>query len=329
MTQRVCVIGGATWDVFFTTTQADLIKDGRRDAKPVLAFPYGGKVDAADIMYGFGGGAANVAIGLANLGVRADIVTRIGQDWRGAEIIKNLHRSGVGTKQVQKDRQEKTALAFIVTAGQGRDHVAFVARGASANLNTPSKLSNRYQWCYFTAMTAKNWYVRLEKLFRSFSRQGGKIFWNPGAAQLSQPHKLVSLLPYVTVLDVNKDEATLLLDKLRRKHTQSVSSLIMSLRALGPKLVLITCGNKGAYLADSKQIRYQPVYNVKPINTTGAGDAFGSGFLAGYITSGSNLKVAMQWGMLNSNAVIMQVGAQKGLLNLRTVSNFQSTYDRT
>jgi len=83
MTQRVCVIGGATWDVFFTTTQADLIKDGRRDAKPVLAFPYGGKVDAADIMYGFGGGAANVAIGLANLGVRADIVTRIGQDCHG------------------------------------------------------------------------------------------------------------------------------------------------------------------------------------------------------------------------------------------------------
>ena len=55
-------------------------------------------------------------------------------------------------------------------------------------------------------------------------------------------------------------------------------------------------------------------FKVNPVNTTGAGDAFGSGFLAGFINSNSNAKTALHLGMLNSTAVIMHKGAQKGLL---------------
>ena len=55
-------------------------------------------------------------------------------------------------------------------------------------------------------------------------------------------------------------------------------------------------------------------FKVNPVNTTGAGDAFGSGFLAGFINSNSNAKTALHLGMLNATAVIMHNGAQKGLL---------------
>lgn len=329
MEQRVCVIGGSTWDVLFTTSQADLVNVGGRRTEPLLAFPYGGKVDATEVIYGYGGGAANVAVGLAHLGVRVDVVTRIGKEWRGQEVIKNFHGFGVGTKQIQKDRQLKTALAFIVTAGQGHDHVAFVSRGATINLSVPSTLPQKYQWCYVSALVGKDWSAKLGRLFKSFSNQGGKIFWNPGAAQLAEPQKMLSLLKYVTVLDLNNDEASLLLRKLKRSPSTSINTLVKNLRLLGPELVLITAGKNGAYLDDGNKVLHHPIYNVTPINTTGAGDAFGSGWLAGYLASGWNLNVAMQWGMLNSNSVIMHPGAQKGLLSLSTLPKFRAMYDES
>ncbi|MDP3986411.1 MAG: carbohydrate kinase family protein [Candidatus Veblenbacteria bacterium] len=328
MEQRVCVIGGATWDAFFTTAQADLVKASAGRGQPALAFPYGGKVDAQEVLYGFGGGAANVAVGLTHLGVRADVLTRVGRDWRGSEVAKNFRHVGVGTRLLQYDRSTKTALAFIVTAGRGHDHVAFVARGATVNLHVPPRLPGRYQWCYVSALATPDWSVKLRRLFGNFTRQGGSIFWNPGAGQLAEPKKLAALLRYVTVLDLNSDEARLLLRRLKRGSFRNVPAMLKALKALGPKLVLVTCGHEGAYLYDGTHCMYHEVYQVKPVNTTGAGDAFGSGWLAGYLASGMNLNVAMQWGMLNSNSVITQVGAQRGLLTMSTLAKFRAFYDR-
>ena len=327
MEHRVCVIGGSTWDALFTTAQADLMHVGGRRTEPVLAFPYGGKVDAVEVMYGFGGGAANVAVSLAHLGIRTDVITRVGSDWRGQEIIKNFHKLGVSTKLVQHDRKEKTALAFIVTAGRGHDHVAFVSRGATRNLTIPTCLPEKYQWCYVTALAVSDWYDRLEKLFRSFHAQGGKIFWNPGAIQLAESKKVASLLKYVSVIDLNNDEVAILLKKLKGSRLSSMAALVKGLKNFGPEFALVTCGQKGAYLYDGSKMIYHPIYKVKPANTTGAGDAFGAGWLAGYLASGWNLNVAMQWGMLNSNSVIMHVGAQKGILSLSTLPKFRAIYD--
>jgi len=329
MEHKVCVIGGATWDALFTTAQADLIHIGGGSSEAVLAFPYGGKVDAVDVTYGFGGGGANVAVSLAHLGVTVDIITRVGCDSHGDEVINNLRKFGVATRYVQKDKRNKTALAFIVTAGQGRDHVAFVARGATQNLNIPLRLPIKYQWTYVTAVAALNWYKRLAKLFRDYSQQGGNIFWNPGAMQLAEPKKVVSLLKYVTVIDLNNDEAADLVKKIKGKRVSSIIKLVSALKEMGPKYVLVTAGRGGAYLHNGSRVIHHPVYRVKPVNTTGAGDAFGAGFLAGYLASGWNLNVAMQWGMLNSNSVIMHVGAQKGILSLSTLPKFRAIYDPT
>ncbi len=327
MEQKVCVIGGATWDVLFTTSQADIINVHGRRTEPVLAFPYGGKVDALEVIYGFGGGAANVAVGLSYLGVEVDIITRLGRDWRGNEVIKNLRKFGVNVKNVQKDNHLKTALAFIVTAGQGHDHVAFVARGASVNLTIPSKLSEKYRWIYVTALIMPDWHKKLIRLFSYLNSRGINIFWNPGSAQLTEPTKIISLLKYVTVLDLNNDEANILLKAMKQKAEHKIPIQLKKIRSLGPELVLITAGRGGAYLYDGNKIIYQPIYGIKPVNTTGAGDAFGSGWLAGYLASGHNLKVAMQWGMLNSNSVILHPGAQKGLLSLSTLPKFRAIYD--
>jgi len=311
MKHHILTIGGATWDVLLTTNECYLLPGG---SGKLLGFPYGGKVDVSKAVYGFGGGAANVAVGLSKLGLKTSIITRLGNDWRGREVVKNLQHYKIDTTKVQKDKKMVTPLSFVITSCGPRDHVVFVDRAASQNLQIPRQPDKTATWLYLTSLAAPTWSVSLGKLFRASKARGVKVFWNPGSKQLHEFEFLKKLLPYVTILNVNKEEAELLAHK-----KTSVPDLLKYLKSLGPQAVLITAGAAGAYYFDGNQILYRAALKVKPVNTTGAGDAFGSGFLAGLIQTG-DAKQAMHWGMLNSSSVITDHGAQKGLLSLKDVT---------
>ncbi|MFZ5391090.1 MAG: carbohydrate kinase family protein [Patescibacteria group bacterium] len=312
MKNEVCTIGSATWDVFFTTPQAVL---GRCSNDDYLMFPYGGKIDALNVKYGFGGGAANVAVALSRLGIKATILTRLGRDWRGREVANNLSAQGVKLSLLQYDKTLVTPLSFIATGGGSHDHVAFVDRGSAKGLKLPASLPGSMSWFYITSLADKNWSGALFKLFLSAAKNEQKIFWNPGAAQIAQRQKMIRLLPLVEVLDVNKEEAEI----LTASNNKSVPVLLKKLKSLGSKAVLITDGGKGAYYFDGQLIIHQPSFKIKPLNTTGAGDSFGAGWLAGYMYSQGDIRQAMLWGMRNATAVIKTIGAQNGLLGLKQI----------
>jgi len=320
MKNNICVIGGATWDALFTTSKAALLPNRSMQQK-FLAFPYGGKVDADDVIYGFGGGAANASVGLARLGLNTAIITRVGKDWRGQEVVKNLQANKVITKNVQVDSKETTALSFIVTTGGAHDHVAFVSRGSTSNLQLPTQISKEFNWFYITSLATKDWNVKLLQLFKNCKKSNQQIFWNPGARQFTNNKALKKLLPYVAILDLNKEEAELVARDLKLKYV-GVVGLLKALHKIGPEGVLITDGANGAYFYDGQKVHYQKSYRITPINTTGAGDGFGCGFLAGYLQSNKNVAEGLQWGMLNSSSVIMHSGPQKGLLTVSQLKKF-------
>jgi sugar/nucleoside kinase (ribokinase family) len=324
MRDSVLAIGGATWDVLFTTPEAKLLGD-KRSSQRLLAFPYGSKVDAHGVSYGFGGGAANVAVALARLGVKTGIATRVGGDWRGQEVIKNLRAHKVATSLVQLDSTQTTPLAFIVTTGGAHDHVAFVSRGASVNFSLPRVVPAAYSWVYLTSLATPRWQVELRALFAHLKQSRSQVFWNPGIAQLAAGRKLKPLLQYVSILDLNHEEAQVLARDMRLTYT-NIGSLLRSLQALGPRAVLITDGANGAYYYDGEQVLHCPALKVKPVNTTGAGDAFGAGFLAGYLHSRGDVRVALDWGMYSSSSVITHVGAQRGLLTRAKLNAFSKRH---
>lgn len=327
MKDQVCVMGGATWDVLFTIPQARLVMP-KKAHEHFLAFPYGGKVDAEGIVYGFGGGAANVSVGLRRLGVPSAILTRVGYDWRGHEVEKNLRREKVDVKLVQKDSENTTPLSFVVTTGGAHDHVAFVSRGAATALQLPKELSRKFTWVYATALAMPQWRSSMSILFSHLHSHGQHILWNPGTKQLGSGKQLTSLLRYVTILDVNREEAELLAHDSHKAY-HGVAGLLKVLKSFGPQAVLVTDGAKGAYYYDGSRVVWQPSYKVTPVNTTGAGDSFGAGFLAGFIESKGDVQRAMHWGMLNASSVIMHAGAQRGLLHMHQIQNFSKRYART
>ncbi len=317
---KITVIGGSTWDVMLTTHEALLTKSRTRAGlKEFLGFEYGSKIDTSQAEYTFGGGGANVAVGLSRLGMKAHIVTRVGKDWRGREIVEHLKKDKVKVGAVQYDRKLLSAVSLIVTAGGANEHVAFVDRGATINLEVKNYGTN--EWTYVTSLANSKWPSMMSRLLTREVDLGNNVFWNPGSLQLKQPTKLKPLLKYVTVLDLNRAEGEKLTRDLRLP-TGSIKNILTSLYKLGCKIVIITSGRIGAYCYDGKKYYFRKSFKLKPTNTIGAGDAFGSGWLAGFIHSGGSIKKAMDWGMANSNSVIMKAGAQKGLLNTSEINKF-------
>lgn len=125
-------------------------------------------------------------------------------------------------------------------------------------------------------------------------------------------HRLARIYKRSQILLLNRDEAALVGGGKR----DDLNDLFDKLHALGPKIVVITDGPKGAF-ASGPDGRYQmPNYPdpKPPYERTGAGDAFSATFVAA-LMKGSNIEGALQWAPINAMSVVQQVGAQKGLLS--------------
>jgi sugar/nucleoside kinase (ribokinase family) len=77
----------------------------------------------------------------------------------------------------------------------------------------------------------------------------------------------------------------------------------------------VTDGKHGVYVATKDMLYFHPAAQVKSVNTLGAGDAFGSCFVAS-ILQGKKLEDAIRCGIINAGSVIMHHGAKTGLLSL-------------
>jgi sugar/nucleoside kinase (ribokinase family) len=91
----------------------------------------------------------------------------------------------------------------------------------------------------------------------------------------------------------------------------------------GPKIVVITDGPAGAYAYDGSEFIYMPPYPdpAPPIDRTGAGDAFSS-TVAAALALDLPLKIALEWGPVNSMSVVQYIGAREGLLTREELERY-------
>jgi len=142
--------------------------------------------------------------------------------------------------------------------------------------------------------------------------------FNPSSYLAKQgKRKLASILRATTILVLNKSEARLLLNK----KIDNIVKLVKELNKLGPQIIVITEGAKGIVAYDGNTLHTLPAYRVKVVNTTGAGDAFASGFLAGILHK-NNIVHALEMGMANAASVIQFHGTKNKLLTHRQAHKF-------
>ena len=177
----------------------------------------------------------------------------------------------------------------------------------------PRKLDSNTNWIYFSSI-AEHTLPFHKKVGEYLKRHPDiKMGFNPGTFQLRfGAEKLREIYRHTYVLFVNREEAAYIL----RTKNEDIKFLFNGLHALGPKVVVITDGPKGAYASDGINKYFMPPYPdpKPPISRTGAGDAFSCGFFCGLVY-GLSVYDALHWAPIESMHVVQSFGAQTGLLS--------------
>jgi hypothetical protein len=317
------VIGGATQDLMFYTDDSVIIKNpNTKDItrQKLIAFEYGAKLNAQAAYFTMGGGAQNVSVAMAKLGLRVSILTAIGDDGVGEEIRKNLKASNVDFSLMKVYPKDRSSFSFIVNTGTFKEHVIFSYRGANYvfKLDAADLKKFKTKWFYVTSLQGDSWRKNLHTIFQTASEKSIKLAWNPGGTQLAAGYKFIKqYLKFTEVFHLNKDEATELVLSYG-KRVFDIEKLLITIKSWGPAIVVITDGANGGYAFDGKKIYYKKALNIKGICTTGAGDSFCSTFVWALMKY-HDIRVALQAGIINSNNVITEIGAENGLLTARQI----------
>lgn len=305
----VLTIGAATRDVFI---QSKKFKSHRNELAPDgldACFPLGTKIDLDSILFETGGGATNAAVTFARFGLKTACLARVGNDAGGREIRDRLAAEGVETSLVQTDKRERTGYSLILLSGNGQRAI-LVYRGATRHID--QKAINWKQikprWIYLTSLGGNE--ALLKEVFAQAKRLGTHFAWNPGNAEISLGYKKLSRwLVQTDILILNREEAAELADTAPRQ----IDHLIHRLGPVPRQAFIMTDGKNGAYFHSRGTTWFAPPLSGKRINTTGAGDAFGSAFTAAIIQTG-NFEKSLRAGMLNALGVITHMGAKAGIL---------------
>lgn len=323
----IITIGGATRDITFLTDKGRVVETPENPTEQrLLGFEYGAKIRSEDVRTNFGSGACNAAASLAKIGLDVAVCTRVGDDDEGRSILENMASRGVDTGLIQKDENKNTGFAFIViNEGGGGERVIFVHKGAATNLEIREEDIAGAGWVYLSALCG-DWEEQLEKILEAVRDNGIKLVWNPGETEIAAGRKkLEKMLEATEIFIVNKDEAIELITgdsntRIDAEKVDNPAELAKILKSWGPQTVVVTDGKNGACLCSGTEIFQVPAFIGKQIDTTGAGDAFGAGLLAGYVISG-NFDTALKFGILNSAGTVSDYGAQNGILTREEIEN--------
>ncbi len=302
---KVICVGAATQDVFLTGKALTAKRDVRTH-NYVELFPLGAKIELGGVFFDTGGGATNAAVTFARQGLRAEFAGKIGHDPAGSEIIRVLKKEGVVTDHVAYDTKQASGYSVLLLAPNG-ERTVLVYRGASHNLEGRDFDIKTLDgdWFYVTSLAGN--FKLLHQIIKHARGSGAKIAWNPGSDEIAKPKKILAMLPDIEVLIGNTTE-------IKQIFGGEAPKDIMS-RAFGHcPYIVMTDGANGTYATDSSKIYYAGQYQkVKVIDRSGAGDAFGSGFVSA-IAQNLSIEDAITLGSANSTSVVQKIGAKTGIL---------------
>ncbi|MDD3284986.1 MAG: carbohydrate kinase family protein [Patescibacteria group bacterium] len=315
----IITIGGATQDIMYYTSDAEIINNKKNILKQkLIAFEYGAKILSNDITITFGGGGMNTAINCSILGLKTSTFLNLGTDWIGELILKELKNKKVDTKYITQDKKYYSGFSFIINYKHDNEHTIFGHRGSNNELIiSKEKLAKiNAKWFYIASLSGKENIIKqnIDNIFKKATAKNIKIAWNPGEKQIKYGNKFFKkYLKNINFFNINKDEAIELVSSSGIK-TNNIENIIRIIHSWGAEIVSITDGINGAYIFDGKKLYYKKATIQKCMNTTGAGDAYGSSFVSGMILYKNDLEKSLKLAIQQSGNVVSKIGAQRGLM---------------
>ncbi len=311
-------IGDIVIDAFIKLKDAEV--SGEPDTENYkICVPFGEKVpyEEVDILYAVGN-ASNAAISAARLGLTSALVTNLGEDKDGGQCLDTLKKNNVVTDFVKINPGMKTNYHYVLWYGAER---TILIKHEKYPYELPDV--GEPKWIYFSSVsdTAFPFHNIVSEYLEKHPNIN--LAFQPGKNEIKLgKEKLEGLYKNSKVFVCNVEEA----EKILGVQSLDIEKLLQGMRELGPQIVLITDGPKGAYASDGKDTWFMKPYPdpKPPVSRTGAGDAFASTFVSAIIL-GKDLPEAMAWAGINAMAVVQHVGANVGLLTKEKLEEYLKT----
>ena len=304
---KILAIGAAVQDIFLSHSVELKPVSEKGDDEQFLKIELGSKNDVNEIDFSTGGGATNAAVTFARQGLESEFMGTIAHDPAGAAVLDVLDKEGVDTSHISYSDKHHTGYSVVLLASNG-ERSFLTYRGASTHYNIKNfDLTNSdADWIYISSMAGD--VDVINHIFSQAKSLGMKVFFNPGKDELAKTDKLKGLLEDVDVLSVNREEAQQIVEG------SNLEELVRHMLHFVPTAI-ISDGPNGVMASDGKVIVRAGMYeDVKVVDRTGAGDAFGSGFLSQW-ANGRSLKDSIVFASANSTSVVTKIGAKAGILH--------------
>ena len=256
-----------------------------------------------------GGSAANTIVGLARLGSKTGYIGKVANDREGKLLLEDFRKEGVNTDGVIIANVGRSGVVNGYVDDKG-ERALYVEPGVNDTLNYKEinlEYASHTKFLHLTSFIGEKPFNAQKKLIKKLPST--KVSFDPG--EIYTRKGLAPLEPIIRrshVILLNENEVTIL---TRRGYKEGSKVLMRE----GANMVAVKLGQKGCYVTDGKESHRVKPYPTKVIDTTGAGDAFCTGFLYGLI-KGKDLYACAKLGNFVASRCITKVGARTGLPRL-------------
>jgi ribokinase len=250
------------------------------------------EVDVDHLKIFLGGSATNFALNISRMGVNVGIIARVGDDEYGQFASTKFLEEGVNIDRLMKI-SDTTGMAFIAVDEEGERSI-YTVMGANAQFKLEEsdvEYIKNSQILHLTGMYLE--------VVEEASKHANYLSLNPGTSLASYGMDCLSkILKRTNILFLNRKEVSLLTGE---KYNTGARKLV----EFGVSQVVVTCGRHGACLCTPDGIIHSPTSPINSLDTTGAGDAFAAGFIAGLVKNKPPEKCLQMGNELASSCVEM------------------------
>ncbi len=316
----IVTIGAVTRDVFLASPFFKRVNDPKHLKKlgfftgEAQCFPLGEKIEVQEPVGAVGGGAANAAVTFARQGFKTASFFKIKDDLPGRMILEALKKEKIA---LFPTFEKKTGTAYsVILLSPGGERTILNFRGASEDvkLGEVPSVKLKAKWAYIS--TGRIHLPVMKAIIAHLRKNKMKIAMNPSSYYLRMGlKKLRPLLGKLDVILVNREEAAY----LTGCKYEEEAKIFKKFDAIIGGIAVMTDGPKGVMVSDGKNVYSAGIYKEKKIaDRTGAGDAFGSGFVSALARRKAfdreAIMEAIRLGSANGTSVVEYVGAQEGIL---------------
>lgn len=291
--------------------------------RPIDEWPERGRLALVEMIEVHSGGLAHTTgVTLARLGVPTAVVGRVGADLFGAFLVDVLQDHGVEV-HVRRDEGARTSATVVAVASTGERsflHLVgangrLVPEDVSDDLLTHTRVLHLGGYFILPAMDGEPAARLLQRAKAAGCRTSLDVAWDAQGRWMSA---LAPCLPYLDLLFGNQEEMAQI------TGTSNPARMAASLRGHGVRTVAVKLGEDGSYVDGGTWRGQIPAFTAEVVDTTGAGDAFCGGFLAGYL-AGWDLERTARFANAVGAMSVTAIGGTTGIRSMAETLSFMET----